>query len=116
MRALRGPLTGTLRIHQALGSAHAHAACVTAQVLKRYFTPASAVVAEAALVRVVTGRNAERALAPIASGDVGSPGAAPPLGGNRFSAIDLGVNVRDAITRGQPPLLITKHRSKERLG
>jgi len=46
------------------------------QVLKRYFTPASAAVAEAALVRVVTGRSAERGgLSPVASAGPGSPGA-----------------------------------------
>ncbi|KAK9845513.1 hypothetical protein WJX81_008391 [Elliptochloris bilobata] len=37
-------------------------------VLRRYFTPASAAMAEAALVQVVTGRSAECALTPVASG------------------------------------------------
>ena len=47
---------------------------VCKQVLRRYFTPASAARAEAALVEVVTGRNAAGQLTPVATG---SPGARP---------------------------------------
>ena len=59
---------------QAHEAGRAHHPPVCEQVLRRYFTPASAARAEAALVQVVTGRNAAGALTPVATG---SPGARP---------------------------------------
>jgi hypothetical protein len=85
--APRRPRLPAARLRAAVGAATAAAcrplllhtnpfAARRTQVLKRYFTPASAAVAEAALVRVVTGRSAERGgLSPVASAGPGSPGA-----------------------------------------